>query len=86
MNNFFRSLCITLLILIPLGCTPAKKPEVQTQPKTIVVPDVSRITFESIDFEKSPEIVQALAKNYQEKTVATLNQVRRSQCHCPKGG
>ncbi|MEG6521061.1 Gmad2 immunoglobulin-like domain-containing protein [Desulfotomaculum sp. 1211_IL3151] len=75
MKNTLRALCFILLMLVPFGCTAAKKPEPQPQPKTIVVPDVSRVSFETIDFDQSPEIVQALAKNHQEKHFATWTSV-----------
>ncbi|GAB6182182.1 hypothetical protein JCM14036_35010 [Desulfotomaculum defluvii] len=75
MRSILRGLCLVLILLIPLGCAPAKKPEPKPEPKTIVVPDVSRITFETLDFDKAPEIVKALAKNHQEKHFATWTAV-----------
>ncbi|AEG61183.1 Gmad2 immunoglobulin-like domain-containing protein [Desulforamulus ruminis] len=68
-------LCLMLVLLVPLGCTAAKKPDVQTQPKTIIVPEVSKISFQMVEFEKAPEIVQALAKNLNEKHFATWTAV-----------
>lgn len=75
MKNTLRVLCLILLLLVPFGCTAAKKPEPQPQPKTIVVPDIANVSFETIDFDQSPEIVQVLAKNYQEKHFATWTSV-----------
>lgn len=82
---------ILVIILLTLGCTAAKKPELQPEPKTIVVPDVSKITFETMDFAKAPEIVQALAKNLDDKHFATWtavngrNYVIVSQQNLPAG-
>lgn len=75
MKIILRALCFVLLMLVPFGCTAAKKPEPGPQPKTIIVPDVSRVSFETIDFDKSPEIVQALAKNHRDKHFATWTSV-----------
>lgn len=70
-------LSIFLLLLVPLGCTPAKKPETtpRPEPQTIVVPDISKITFETIDYDKAPEIVQALTKNLKDTHYATWTSV-----------
>lgn len=74
-RNLLLFLCLSLLFALPLGCTPAKKPEPTPEPKTIVVPDVSKITFETMDFEKAPEIVQALGKNLKDQPYATWTSV-----------
>lgn len=77
MRKFVWFLCLGLLLSLPLGCTAAKKPEPKPEPKpeTIVVPDVSRLTFETIDFDKSPEIVQSLAQTLKDKHYATWTTV-----------
>lgn len=75
MRKILWLFCLSLLVMIPLGCAPAKKPEPKPEPRTIVVPDVSRITFETIDYEKAPEIVQALARTLKDKHFATWTSV-----------
>lgn len=91
--KFLSFLSMLLLLLVPLGCTPAKKPETtpRPEPQTIVVPDISKINFETIDYEKAPEIVQALAKNLKDTHYATWttvngrNYVIVSQKNLPSG-
>ena len=68
-------LCLGLLCSIPLGCSAAKKPEPEAKPETIVVPDVSRLSFETIDYDQSPEIVQSLAQTLKDKHFATWTTV-----------
>ncbi|MEW6063644.1 sporulation protein [Desulforamulus profundi] len=75
MRKILWFFCLILLVMIPLGCAPARKPEPKPEPRTIVVPDVSRITFETIDYDKAPEIVQALARTLKDKHFATWTSV-----------
>ncbi|CCO08999.1 Gmad2 immunoglobulin-like domain-containing protein [Desulforamulus hydrothermalis] len=91
MRKFLWLFCLSLLIALPLGCAPAKKPAPAPQPKTIVVPDVSRITFETMDYDKAPEIVKALANTLRDKHFAVWtsvngrNYVLVSQQNLPAG-
>ncbi len=86
-------LCLSLamLLLVSFGCSTAKKPEPAPKPQTIVVPDVSRISFETIDFDKAPEIVQSLARTLKDShfatwtTVDNRNYVVVSQKNLPAG-
>ncbi|SHF04240.1 Gmad2 immunoglobulin-like domain-containing protein [Desulforamulus putei] len=75
MRKILWLFCLSLIVMIPLGCAPAKKPEPQPEPRTIVVPDVSRITFETIDYDKAPEIVQVLARTLKDKHFAAWTSV-----------
>lgn len=76
MRKLVIAMCFVFLVITSLGCGAARKPEpTPPAPKTIVVPDVSKITFETIELEKSPEIVRALAKNLDGKHFATWTAV-----------
>ncbi|GAB6156976.1 hypothetical protein JCM39194_01760 [Desulfotomaculum varum] len=75
MRKFLWLFCLSLLFALPLGCAPAKKPAPAPQPKTIVVPDVSRITFETMDYDKAPEIVKVLGNTLQDKHFAVWTSV-----------
>lgn len=68
-------LCLVLVFIIPLGCTPAKKPEIPPAPKTIIVPEVSKISFRMVEYDRAPEIVLAMAKNLDEKHFAAWTAV-----------
>ncbi|RYD02899.1 hypothetical protein N752_22195 [Desulforamulus aquiferis] len=76
MRKFALVMCFLFLISLSIGCGAARKPE-QTEPapKTIVVPDVSKVSFETIELEKAPEIVRALANNLEESHYATWTAV-----------
>lgn len=75
MRKLTTFLCLLLVSLIPLGCSPAKKPAPAPEPKTIVVPDVSSISFKTIDYDQAPEIVRAMAKNLKDSNFATWTNV-----------
>lgn len=55
-------LIIILLCVLAAGCSPARKPEVNNPPRTVVEPQVSQITYEVADLNHTPPVVQQMAK------------------------
>ncbi|MFZ5650080.1 MAG: Gmad2 immunoglobulin-like domain-containing protein [Bacillota bacterium] len=54
-----------LVILLAMtgicSCSPAKKPD-PPQNRTIIVPEVSRVTFDAVDLKNAPKVVRDMAK------------------------
>lgn len=54
-------LLILLAIAVICSCSPARKPA-PPQERTIIVPEVSRVTFDTMDLKDAPKVVQDIAK------------------------
>jgi len=62
---FILKKMIWALILLSLAgvcsCSPAKKPA-PPQNRTIIVPEVSRVTFDTLDIKDAPKVIQDMAR------------------------
>lgn len=70
-----RLLCIALIMVFALlsaSCAGAKKPEApEQQPRTVVVPEVTKISFDSVDLDKAPDLVRDVADQMSKRDGAT---------------
>ncbi|MFZ5647751.1 MAG: Gmad2 immunoglobulin-like domain-containing protein [Bacillota bacterium] len=58
-----KLICLILLLSVAgvCSCSPAKKPA-PPQDRTIIVPEVSRVTFDTVDLKNAPKVVRDIAK------------------------
>lgn len=61
MKKLFLSIFILLSLLGLCSCSASKKPAPQ-QNKTIIVPEVSRVSFDTVDLKSAPKAVRDIAK------------------------
>ncbi|MHB1125641.1 MAG: Gmad2 immunoglobulin-like domain-containing protein [Bacillota bacterium] len=68
-----KSLAIiaALLMLMAGGCTVSRKPAPPPGPRTIVVPEVSKVPFTTIQINQAPGLVRDLAKFNEKQETAT---------------
>lgn len=62
---------LTVAGILISGCTAARKPEPDPQPRTFVVPEVSRVDFDTVDLEKAPKVVRDVARGMRDRDAAT---------------
>ncbi|AEG15431.1 Spore germination protein-like Gmad2 [Desulfofundulus kuznetsovii DSM 6115] len=60
-----------LLIWGMAGCTVARKPAPPAQPRTVVIPETTRVSFEQTDLAKAPDAVKDVAKALENTDAST---------------
>lgn len=68
MNKFFTSLLVLLIMAGLCSCTIQRKPE--SPDNTIIVPEVSRVGFDTIDLKDAPKAVRDMAKAVEKQDAA----------------
>ncbi|MFZ5644128.1 MAG: hypothetical protein ACOY46_11100 [Bacillota bacterium] len=77
MKKFFSVLLVIAVSIAISSCAAFKKPA-PPQNKTFIVPEVSRVSFDTIDLKKSPKVVRDMAKSIENQDSIAWTQVGNS--------
>lgn len=53
------------------GCAVARKPAPPAQPRTVVVPESTRVSFERVDVARAPDVLKDVAKALENTDAST---------------
>ncbi len=70
MTRIIAVMIVALAAAGLLGCPAARKPE-QPRERTFIVPEVSRVAFDTIDLKAAPKVVRDIAKTVENRDAAT---------------
>lgn len=72
-----KILIIMVLAFFTLGagCTIARKPAPEPEPKPLVVPETSKVGFSPVDLNKAPDLIKNIASDISKRETATWAQV-----------
>lgn len=70
-NSIIALLLTAALVLAVAGCSAARKPAPEPQPKTYVVPEVTTVNYDPVKLDDCPGVVREVARSIRDREATT---------------